>query len=176
MSAAVTVQLDRLKPLLHFLTLVMAAAFLTAGCRGGGADGLTTIARDEVPPEQPSPLVPVVFGPTADRQSDPFALDAAAVSGNILSIRVSYSGGCRNHQFVLTAADSFLESSPVQLRLVLTHDANNDTCEAYPTELLRFDLTPIRERYLAAYRQDSGTVRLLLHPAPDTDQPLDYQF
>ena len=85
------------------------------------------------------------------------------------------SGGCRSHEFVITAADSFQESSPVRLPMVLTHEDNDDPCEAYPTEHLRFDLTPIRERYRAAYGQDSGTVLLHLRPAPAADRPLVYQ-
>ena len=60
--------------------------------------------------------------------------------------------------------------------MVLTHDAHEDSCEAWLTERLRFDLSPIRERYRASYGQDSGTVHLLLHPAPDADHPLVYQF
>ena len=61
--------------------------------------------------------------------------------------------------------------------MVLTHDANGDTCESYPTRQLRFDLAPIRERYQAAYGQDSGTVLLLLQPAPAAAQPpLVYRF
>ena len=119
----------------------------------------------------------MIFGSTADLQSDPFDLNSATVTDNDLIISVSYSGGCRSHEFVLTTADSFQESSPVKLPMVLTHEDNDDPCEAYPTRLLRFDLTPIKERYEAAYGQDSGTVLLLLQPLPlADDQPLVYQF
>ena len=169
-----------MKPLLYFLPLlVVAAAGIAAGCRGASGHPQPIpepIDRGAVPPAQPQPPIPVVFGPTADRQTDPFSLNSAAVSGNILTLSVSYSGGCRSHLFVLTAAESFQESSPVQLPLVLTHDANKDPCEAYPTEQLRFDLTPISKRYQRAYGQDSGSVLLLLQPDPATDQPLVYQF
>ena len=164
-----------MKPLFYYLMLLVVAACFAAGCRAA-ADAPVSIGRDELPPARPEPLVPVLFGPTADQETDPFTLNAAAVSGNILTVSVSYSGGCRSHLFVLTAADSFRESSPVQLPMVLTHDANEDPCEAYPTRQLRFDLAPIRERYRAAYGQDSGTVLLLFHPAPAADQPLVYQF
>ena len=151
-----------MKPLLCCLVLLVAAFFLVAGCRGTAS----------------SPASPgsVGFGSTADRQSDPFALNSAEISGDILTVSVSFSGGCRNHVFVLTAARFFLESSPVQLPMVLTHEDHDDPCEAYPTENRRFDLTPIKERYRTAYGQDSGMVRLLLRPAPNTGQPLVYEF
>ena len=160
---------------LYRLALLVAAACLVAGCRGG-ADTAVSIARDDLPPDQPPPPVPVVFGATADRRTDPFALNAAAVTDNILAVEVSYSGGCRSHEFVLTAAERFSQTAPVQLRMVLTHDANNDRCEAYPTEQHRFDLSPIRQRFRAAYGHDTGTVQLHLHAAPDTDRSLVYQF
>ena len=181
-----------MKSLLCCLTVLLAAACLAAGCRGGSV------------PVSSSGPAPVAFGSTADLQSDPFALNSASVTGTVLTISVSYSGGCRNHEFVLTAAESFQESwsengghralphapfswssisrsargdSPVQLPMVLTHDGNDDPCEAYLTEQRRFDLTSIKERYQAAYGQESGTVLLLLQPLPlADDQPLVYQF
>ena len=154
-----------MKSLLYCLTVLMAAACLAAGCRGGSV------------PVSSSGPAPVAFGSTADLQSDPFALNSASVTGTVLTISVSYSGGCRNHEFDLTAAESFQESSPVQLPMVLTHEDNDDPCEAYPTEQRRFDLTPVKERYQAAYGQDSGTVLLLLQPLPLADDPpLVYQF
>ena len=162
-----------MKSLLYCLTVLLAAAWLAAGCRGGS---VPVSSPGPTPPADPEPP-PVAYGSTADLQSDPFALNSASVTGNVLTISVSYSGGCRSHEFVLTAAGSFQESSPVQLPIVLTHEDNGDPCEAYPTEQRRFDLTPVKERYQAAYGQDSGTVLLLLQPLPLADDPpLVYQF
>ena len=163
-----------MKSLLYCLTVLLAAACLAGGCRGGS---IPVSSSGPTPPAHPEPPAPVAFGSTADLQSDPFALNSASVTGNVLTVSVSYSGGCRSHEFVLTAAESFQESSPVQLPVVLTHEDNDDPCEAYPTEQRRFDLTPVKERYQAAYGQDSGTVLLLLQPLPLADDPpLVYQF
>ena len=154
-----------MKPFRPCLLLLAAAVFLVAGCRGTG----TTTAASADP-------VPVAFGSIDGLPTDPFDLNAADVSGEILTIKVSFSGGCRYHEFVLTAATFFLESDPVQLPMALTHDDNGDTCEAYPTENRRFDLSPIKERYRSAYGLDSGSIRLILHPAPNSGQPLAYEF
>ena len=62
-------------PLLYCLILLVAVAFPVAGCR-----------RTAAAPASP---VSVVFGSTADQQSDPFALNTADVSGNILTNRTS---------------------------------------------------------------------------------------
>ena len=147
-------------------------AVLLAGCTSGSDKPASATPR---PPyaDQPPPLVPVVIG-AADRRTDSFVLNSAAVSGpHVLTLSVSYSGGCRNHEFVLTAATAFVEADPYQLDLVLTHDANGDPCEAFPTEQLRYDLTPIRELYRGAYGRDSGTVHLRLDQSP---APLVYRF
>ena len=38
---------------------------------------------------------------------------------------------------------TFLESNPVQVELVLTHDANGDSCEAWLSQVVVFDLKSI---------------------------------
>ena len=146
-------------------------AVLLAGCTSG-SDKLASATPRPPSADQPPPLAPVVIG-VADRRTDSFVLNSAAVSSHVLTLSVSYSGGCRNHEFVLTAAAAFVEADPYQLDLVLTHDANNDRCEAFPTEQLRYDLTPIRELYRGAYGRDSGTVHLRLDQSP---APLVYRF
>lgn len=117
----------------------------------------------------------VFIGDPGDRfGTDTYVLESATLTEDTLNIRVSFSGGCQNHQFTLIASDTFIESVPVQLAVVIAHNANGDTCEAYPTENYRFDLTPIKRRYQNAYRQDTGTLILRLKDAPAVD--LVYEF
>lgn len=102
---------------------------------------------------------------------DPYTLesddDAPVLEGDILTLTLSYSGGCARHDFTLVTAGYFLESNPVQLNLHLVHDAHEDPCEAYPTEQYEFDLAPLRMLYQDAYRRDEGVIILRLHgPAP----------
>ena len=89
----------------------------------------------------------VVVADGRHRGDDPFEVASAAIDGHRLTIEVSYSGGCRRHDFTLVISKSFRESDPVQLPAVLVHDANGDPCEAYPTESRVFDLAPVRSRY-----------------------------
>lgn len=116
-------------------------------------------------------------GPTVGRPSDPFHLNTAAVDGDSLAVEVSYSGGCREHEFELALDDAFMESDPVQLNLTLIHHANDDPCQRWVTEPRRFDLSPVKVRFQATYNRDSGTVHLNLSPAPAySDLPLVYEF
>ena len=117
----------------------------------------------------------VVFGFTADEWgTDAYTINAATLEGDTLSINVSYSGGCETHAFTLVAEQRFLESFPVQLRVSLAHNANNDPCEALITEVYHFDLTPLKEAYQTSYQKDEGTIALRLKDAPPSD--LFYDF
>ena len=44
-----------------------------------------------------------------------------------------------------------MESSPVQINALVTHDDGDDPCDALVTEERAFDLTPLAEAYEAAY-------------------------
>ena len=108
-------------------------------------------------------------------ESDPYALQAATITGDTLTITAAYGGGCRTHHFTLVAAAAFMESDPVQLRVSLHHDANDDLCKAYLMEAYDFDLTPIKTRYQDSYGARAGTIILRLDNAPDAAD-LVYQF
>ena len=101
---------------------------------------------------------------------------APFIEDDTLTITVSYSGGCEDHEFTLVASDAFMESYPVQLQVSLAHDANNDLCRGYPTEAYAFDLTPIKALYREVYQEDSGTIVLLLRDAPEGVPDLIYEF
>ena len=117
----------------------------------------------------------VVFGSTADAWgTDVYTINSATIEDDILSVDVSYGGGCETHVFTLVAEEQFLESFPVQLRVSLAHNANGDRCKAWLTEDYHFDLTPIKEVYQKGYRTDEGTIVLRLKDAPPSD--LFYDF
>ena len=136
--------------------LIAVLALLVGGCRG-------TAGVDDSPVPAPSPVrVGYVSIPT-----DPYELNAAAIAGDVLTLEVSYAGGCRDHVFELLSSDTFQESAPVELGMVLFHNAGDDPCEAWLTEQLRFDLSPIRELFRTVYGVDSGVVILRLARAPE---------
>jgi len=138
-------------------------------------DGLTSVSVDDTIQDVPPYEGDVFIGEAGDRfGTDEFALNSASIDGDTLKVNLSYSGGCETHQFTLVASNSFLESFPVQLPIYISHNANGDTCEAYPTEDYQFDLTQIKTLYQEAYRQEAGTIILRLKDAPNID--LVYEF
>jgi len=94
---------------------------------------------------------------TAD--ADDFDYGEPSIDGDTLTVPVSYSGGCEDHDFIVCWPDqAFAESDPVQVALELWHDAHRDTCEAYVSEAQIFDLNPLKEAYKSGYQIDEGTI------------------
>ena len=116
----------------------------------------------------------VVAGADATLGDDDYVLNSATITGDKLTVSVSYGGGCRTHVLTLAIAASFVEDSPVRLPAVLRHDANGDPCEAFLTESYVFDLALVRSRYQAVYGPGAGRVALQLDGVPEDG--LVYEF
>ena len=116
----------------------------------------------------------VVAGTDAALGNDDYVLNSATITGDKLTVSVSYGGGCRTHVLTLAIAASFVEDSPVRLPAVLRHDANGDPCEAFLTESYVFDLALVRSRYQAVYGPGAGRVALQLDGVPEDG--LVYEF
>ena len=97
---------------------------------------------------------------------DDYVLNNAMIAGDTLTISVSYAGGCERHAFILVISASFIDSSPVQLPVVLRHEANGDSCEAWLTQSYAFDLAIVRSRYRETYGSGAGRVLLQLDGVP----------
>jgi hypothetical protein len=112
---------------------------------------------------------------------DALTLNSAQIRDGLLTLQVSYSGGCVAHYTDLVAWGGWLESEPVQVNLLLAHDDRSDSCEADLTESLHFDLWLLREAYESAYGGTSGrsVVLRLRDPAathPPGSRLLTYTF
>ena len=75
--------------------------------------------------------------------SDPIIIHEAFVDGECLNIKLSYSGGCKKHQIDLARMHPSEANSSTVPTFEIRHNANNDLCEAYFTQELRFNLTPL---------------------------------
>ena len=165
----------------NVVTYALSLSIFIIGCQQlddqmkTGPDAVISISVDDVNPDEIFYRGAVFIGAARDRfGTDEYTLNSATITDDTLNISVSYSGGCEDHQFTLVVSDRFLESFPVQLHASIAHNANGDTCEAYPTDNYRFDLTPIKTLYQKAYRQEAGTLILRLKNAPNGE--LVYEF
>jgi len=71
---------------------------------------------------------------------DNFSLNSTSREGQYLSVNVSYSGGCKNHDFNILWNEAISKSNPPSTTILITHDANDDNCESYLTEIVIIDL------------------------------------
>lgn len=104
--------------------------------------------------------VPDAFSDCRAADGDATWYESASVSGDTLSIDVSYGGGCETHDFQICWDGLFLESEPVQVGLEVWHDAHGDACEAEISETLTFDLSPLKQAWQDGYQQESGTITI----------------
>lgn len=102
-------------------------------------------------------------------KTDTAALDSAAVVEDSLILIVAYGGGCKIHQFLLYGSSAILKSNPPQAEIYLSHDADNDLCEAYIHERLSFDLQPLKRSYQKRF-SNNGPLLLRIYP-PGLDEP-----
>lgn len=109
--------------------------------------------------------VPAIVAPDGvpeDWPRDDYAIDTVAIDGAELLTRVTYSGGCAAHPMDLIVWGGWLESFPVQVNALITHDGGDDPCDGIVVSERVFDLTPIRDAYIAAYGPFPAGERVVL--------------
>ena len=155
--------------------------FFVMGCQqvqnqvtGKADDTGVSVSSDDVEPDSIKTGTVVIADAVEKWGVDEYVLNSATIIDDKLELNVSYGGGCEKHQFTLISTGVFLESFPVQLRVSLAHNANNDSCKAWLTDDYHFDLNAIKILYQAAYQQEAGTIILLLADAPNGQ--LVYEF
>lgn len=73
-----------------------------------------------------------------------YKVDSIKINGDILSIFVNYSGGCKEHVFDLYSNGMFGKSLPPQLSLCLKHNNNGDNCRGLLFKELKFNVSPLK--------------------------------
>ncbi len=72
--------------------------------------------------------------------SDKFKIDSAYLIEDWMICNVSFSGGCANHHFKAYWNQQINTDSLAETKIILTHDARNDTCEAYISQEININL------------------------------------
>ena len=79
-------------------------------------------------------------------------------ANNIIFIKVTYSGGCKEHIFKLFG---FIDNNN-KIILTLQHNSNGDVCKKIIKETLSFDLTPIKNEFQKLKDINNNFVILIL--------------
>jgi hypothetical protein len=143
------------------------------------------------------PIVVLTPEIKVDMHTDAIKVESLSVQGNTLIMTMSYSGGCKTHEINMYASSGMGKSIPPVLFLTLSHNANNDMCEALPRETLNFDLTNLSSiiagyssarlsiqvpngdgtyvtKYAEWYLQNTCSVKYRSHNAPEMLVTLEY--
>lgn len=89
--------------------------------------------------------------------SDPVTVDSIGIDGNIMTIKVTYSGGCKKHWFDLVGSFSVMKSLPPKRTIKLVHIDKEDNCRKVVNETLKFDISE-----LAATKKSGSEIRLVM--------------
>lgn len=88
-------------------------------------------------------LGPPVFPCPTDWKTDAVTETLPFIAGDSLSLTVGHSGGCATHDYAMCYEQGLGQSLPPYVWLHLIHDGHGDSCEAYITKPLTFDLRPL---------------------------------
>ncbi len=106
--------------------------------------------------------VPCALGvlqcPDEPLPSDPVEVQKVRIDGNRVIMQVAYGGGCARHDFTLCYGPGFAAEYPVTMNLTLNHDAHDDACDAYPSQVLEFDLGMLATEYKLTYQDEGGLI------------------
>ncbi len=93
-----------------------------------------------------------------DTPFDGLVITDVTLDADTLTVDVAYSGCGPGHPLGGCWDGGFDESRPVQTGLNIAHDNLGEVCEAFPSDSVDIDLTPMRDAYLANYGGDSGEI------------------
>lgn len=65
------------------------------------------------------------------------------VDGNVLKVKVSYSGGCEDQTFRLVGSTMIMKSIPPKRKVTLERDSKGDACRELITKDLLFDISEL---------------------------------
>jgi hypothetical protein len=65
------------------------------------------------------------------------------IKGDLMTIHVTFSGGCEEHEFKLLGQSNLQKSMPLKRGVMLFHDNKGDSCRELKDEILVFDITAL---------------------------------
>ncbi len=85
-------------------------------------------------------------------KSDPFTISNVSLSGKNLKINITFSGGCKEHNFKLLGSEAISKSLPPQRSIVLIHQSNGDACKKLVEKTLTFNVDAF------SYQKEKGSI------------------
>lgn len=81
---------------------------------------------------------------TYARESSETQINNAVIVDSVLTLSVSYNGGCQKHTFELIGSNMVQKSMPPIRGIMLVHHANNDDCRELVEEDIKFNISAFK--------------------------------
>lgn len=85
------------------------------------------------------------------KTSDPMTISSIQIDGNVMTVEVTYSGGCGEHSFQVIGSSTIAKSLPPIRSIQLVHNANKDECKKMIIQKIKVDISDL------AYKKESGS-------------------
>lgn len=109
---------------------------------------------------------------------DILSANNVSCDNDTIIFNITYAGGCKEHIINLYAYKTIEKSNPAKVTIVLSHDANDDYCEALITREIKFDLATLKEYLKTEFNIQDKVVLLLFDPNgnPLQSSGMEYSF
>lgn len=146
------------------LFLLVLLLFSTTGCGLAGDDADNDIDT-VILIEESSDI------DTSSVQLAPFNIDEKHITDDVLTLEITFSGGCKEHNFELYSTPPILYSNPPGTETYLIHDGNGDACRTLVHETLQYDISPVQDG-----ERDVVIIGLHKNLASDVSTSIRYEY
>lgn len=148
-----------------FISLFAVLLVTSCGSKKETANQENSASEFQMPePEMERVIIDEGFVPP--RENGAFNVESMDIVDAKLTLSVSYSGGCEEHEFNLYSPNQYAKSYPPQLSLFLQHIDNGDNCRARIYKDLIFDISGV---------EYDGTNTLIIK-VNNTKETIEYKY
>lgn len=143
-----------MKKLVAFATLTISVLLISCHHKDAAASagsntaaaGTTSASATGSTKQTEAPVKAVTVDAATDMNATgaAYTVDSMSMNKNILSVFVTYSGGCKEHTFELLSNGMYAKSLPPQVSVVLKHTNNGDNCRELVMKELKFDVSALK--------------------------------
>jgi hypothetical protein len=129
----------------HFITISFISITVLVACHKKNISNSTSESKTEKQTVKIE-IKNAIVDPQVDLASKgaAYTIDSISIAGDILSVFVNYSGGCKEHSFDLYSNKMYGKSLPPQLSLCLKHAGADDACRELIMKELKFNVSNLK--------------------------------
>ncbi len=130
----------------HFIVTVFISVTLLVACHKKNISQSTSDTSKTVKQQAKIEIKNAIVDPQVDmaNKGAAYTIDSISIAGDILSVFINYTGGCKEHSFDLYSNKMYGKSLPPQLSLCLRHSDEGDACRELIMKELKFNVSNLK--------------------------------